>query len=83
MNSLIVVVLKSRCKGVDGVLVGFKVHWPYVLFFERLVKRLDMSVLFWSIFPDKRVLAYPQGLDCLSKIVACVLVAVVCLQPQF
>ena len=41
-----------------------------------------MSVLLWCVLVDELVLAYAQSFDRLSKVMACVLVAVVGTKPQ-
>ena len=71
------VIRKGICKCNLDILIGSKLLEPYILLFECLAERLNMSVLLWRVLPDEFILADAKNLYCLSEVVSCVLVAVV------
>ena len=75
VNPFIVVILKRFCNCVCCLLIVGKLTGPNVLFFEGLVKRFYVSVLFRCVLPDKLVLSDSQRFYGSSKVVACILVA--------
>ena len=79
---MVVVSRKGICKCNLGILIVYKLTGSYVPFFECLVERLDVPVLFRHVLPDECVFVDAKRLYCLSEVVACVLVAVIRAYPQ-
>ena len=81
VNPFLVVVCKSICQDLFGLLVTGKFMLPQVFLFESLVERFHMAVLLWCVLPDELVF-YAKYRYRFSKIITGVLCAVVGSESQ-